>query len=116
MEKTLLRLNKMDDKTINKQIQEEFELLAKKELEITSQNGLVTLLISGNSIYQKVTINGNLSDIYKEELEEEFLNAVSLAREEVQKQIMSSLEEMFLNIAKETKKEEDDAVVIENVS
>lgn len=106
----------MDDKTINKQIQEEFELLAKKELEITSQNGLVTLLISGNSIYQKVTINGNLSDIYKEELEEEFLNAVSLAREEVQKQIMSSLEEMFLNIAKETKKEEDDAVVIENVS
>lgn len=107
----------MDNKTINKRIEEEIKLLANKEIEITSQNGLVTILLSGSTTYKDVKINGNLSDIYKEELEEEILNALALARNELQKQINEAFESVVENILEDSRKEEDDsAITIENVS
>lgn len=107
----------MNEKITEKQLAEEIELLAKKEIEITSQNGLVTLLVSGGNICENVKINGNLNDIYKEELEEDFQNAFNLAREEIQKQLANSLKELIENLIKEnTKEDSDNAITVENVS
>lgn len=107
----------MNEKITEKQLAEEIELLAKKEIEITSQNGLVTLLVSGGNVCESVKINGNLSDIYKEELEEDFQNAFNLAREEIQKQLANSLKELIENLIKEnTKEDSDNAITVENVS
>lgn len=102
--------------TLDKKVEEDLYTLSKKELEITSENGLITALVSGSSIYKKITINGNLKDMSKEDLEEGILSVVKLARIEVQKQLFECLQETLEEIQNETKKEDDNVINIENVS
>ena len=102
----------MKEELKDKELEEELSSLIRKELEVTSKNGLVTILLSGFAIYKKVIINGNLEDVSKEELEEEILDAVIRAKLETQHQ-MSGLIKDILESTKEDKKEEDDETAIQ---
>ena len=108
----------MKEETINKELEEELSSLIRKELEVSSKDGLVTILVSGFAAYKKVTINGNLDDVTKEELEEEMLDAIIRARLEVQHEMSGFVKDILESAEENNKKEEDDdnAIEVENVS